>query len=86
MEPVYLRNKTSVLVFYRRIKYRYELGCVWIKVHTQTSMDILFCDKTWVPMFYFDSNTTRPIVPLVSAALFLKHYIDSMLFGLAEGK
>ena len=24
----YLRNKTSVPVFYRRIKYRYEFGCV----------------------------------------------------------
>jgi len=28
---VYLRNKTSVRVFYRRIKYRYEFGCVWFK-------------------------------------------------------
>jgi len=25
------RNKTSVLMFYRRIKYRCEFGCVWIK-------------------------------------------------------
>ena len=30
----------------------------------RTSTDILFCDKTRVPMIYFDSNTTRPIVPL----------------------
>jgi len=27
----YLRNKTSVLVFYRRIKYKYEFLCVGIK-------------------------------------------------------
>ena len=31
---------------------------------TRTSTDILFCDKTPVPMFYFDSKTARPIVPL----------------------
>jgi len=31
---------------------------------TQTSTDILFCDKTRVPMFYFDSKTVRPIMPL----------------------
>ena len=43
-------NKTSVPVFYRRIKFRYEFGCVWIKAR--------------VPMIYFDSKTTRPIVPL----------------------
>jgi len=24
------KNKTFVPVFYRRIKYVYELGCVWI--------------------------------------------------------
>ena len=28
---IYLRNKTWVPVFYRRIKYRYEFRCVWIK-------------------------------------------------------
>ena len=32
--------------------------------HTRTSMDILFCDKTRVPMFYFDSKTAMSIVPL----------------------
>jgi len=26
--------------------------------------DMLFCDKTQVLMFYFDSKTARPIVPL----------------------
>jgi len=31
---------------------------------TQTSTYILFCDKTWVQMFYFDSKTAKPIVPL----------------------
>jgi len=36
---------------------------------TQTSTDILFCDKTRVQMFYFDSRTARLIVPLKSAAL-----------------
>jgi len=25
----YLSNKTSEPVFYRRIQYRYEFGCVW---------------------------------------------------------
>jgi len=30
----------------------------------QMSTYILFNDKTRVKMFYFDSNTTRPIVPL----------------------
>ena len=28
---IYLRNKTVLPVFYRRLKYRYEFGCVWIK-------------------------------------------------------
>ena len=27
----YIRNKTSVPVFYCRIKYKYEFECVWIK-------------------------------------------------------
>jgi len=31
---------------------------------TRTSTDILFSDKTRVPMVYFDSNTTVPIVLL----------------------
>jgi len=30
---------------------------------TQTSMDII-CNKTRVLMFYFDSYTARPIIPL----------------------
>jgi len=29
---------------------------------TQKSMDIWICDKTRIPMFYFDSKTTRPII------------------------
>ena len=38
-------------------------------------------------MFYFDSNTTRPVVPLQYVALFFrKAYIDKKPFGLAEGK
>jgi len=37
---------------------------------TGTSTDILFCDKTWVPMFYFDSKTARLIVPLLYDAFF----------------
>ena len=32
--PYWYWNKTSVPVFYRRIKYRYEFGCVWIKAPT----------------------------------------------------
>ena len=32
--------------------------------HEGASTYILFCDKTWVQMFYFDSKTARPIVPL----------------------
>jgi len=31
---------------------------------TRTNTDILFCDKTLVPMVYFDSNKARPIAPL----------------------
>ena len=55
---LWLRNKTSVPVFYRRIKTRYELG-VWIKARVRynthrTSTDIL--------LFYY--KTARPIVPL----------------------
>ena len=54
---------------------------------TQTSTDILFGNKTQVLMFYFDSNTARPIVPHKTAALLLwKAYIDRMSFGLAEIK
>ena len=38
-------------------------------------------------MFYFDSKTARPIVPLKCAALvFWKAYIDRMLFGYADCK
>ena len=48
----YLRNKTYIPVFYRRIKYKNEY------------VYFLFCDKTWVQMFYFVSKTTRPIVNL----------------------
>ena len=54
---------------------------------TLTSTDILFCDKTPVPMFYFDSKKARPIVPLKCAALvFWKAYIDRMLFSYADCK
>jgi len=31
---------------------------------TRASTDILGCDKTPVPMFYYDSQTARSIVPL----------------------
>ena len=38
-------------------------------------------------MFYFDSDTTRSIVPLQCAAIvFQKAYIDRMLFGYVECK
>jgi len=53
-----------VPVFYRRIKYT-RSGAYEVKhecastnaliTRTRTSTDILFCDKTRVPMFYFDS-------------------------------
>ena len=36
---------------------------------TRTSTDISFCDETRVPMFYFDSKTTRLIVLLQCVAL-----------------
>jgi len=39
------------------------LSCALI-TFTRTSTDILFCDKTQVPMFHFDSKTARPIVSL----------------------
>jgi len=68
------RNKTSVPVFYRRIKHRYEFSAYALKhecastgvliARTRTSTDILFCDKARVPMFYFDSYTARPTVLL----------------------
>ena len=52
---------------------------------TRKSTYILFCDKTRVQMFYFDSKTTRPNVPFLWAALvFQKAYIDRKLFGYAE--
>ena len=38
----YLRNKTSVPVFYRRIKYRYEFGCVWIRLHEPERVRIFY--------------------------------------------
>jgi len=38
-------------------------------------------------MFFFDSKTAKPIVPLLSAALyFWKAYNDRMSFGYVEGK
>jgi len=37
-------------------------------------------------MFYFDSNTTRRIIPaVICCSTFWKAYIDRMSFGLAEG-
>jgi len=54
---------------------------------TKFETDVLFCDKTRVSMFYFDSKTARPIVPLYYAELvFWKAYIDRMLFGCADCK
>ena len=69
MHPILFKKKPIGTQFYRRMKYIYEFGSIWIKARvrlqcTQMSNGILFCDKTRVPMFYFDSNTTRPIVPL----------------------
>jgi len=63
---VELRNKTSVPVFYHRIKYRDVSALI---TRTQMSTDILFCDKTRIPMFYFDSKTERSIMPLECAVL-----------------
>ena len=69
-----LRNKISVPMFYRRIKLGTSSGANELKqefasksaliTRTRKSMDILFCNKMRVPMFYFDSKTARPIVPL----------------------
>ena len=36
----YLRNKSSVLVFNCRIKYRYEFECVWIKSQVQLTLSV----------------------------------------------
>ena len=72
--------------------YMYELkqGCAstsCLITRTRTSTDIVFCDKTRAQMFCFVSNTAHPILPLLSAALFLeKAYTDRMSFGLAECK
>ena len=33
-------------------------------IRTRMSTYILFCDKTSLQMFYFDSKSTRPIVDL----------------------
>ena len=37
-----VRNKTSVPVFYRRIRYKYEFGYVWIK--SRVRLIIIICD------------------------------------------
>ena len=36
----YLRNQTYLPVFYHRIKYRYEFGCVWTKLCVLAKDDI----------------------------------------------
>jgi len=75
-------------VFYRRIKYRTESnigtssGALIPRIRASTY--ILLCDKIRVPMLCFDSNTVRPIIPLLCTALvFKKAYIDRMLLGYA---
>ena len=72
---VYLRNKTSVSVFYRGNKLWVLVLVRVIKSYATILIPIIyFCDKTRVQMFYFDSNTT---VPLQCAALvFWKVYVD----------
>jgi len=35
----YLKNKTSVPVFYRRITYWYEFGCEWIKARVRLHLN-----------------------------------------------
>jgi len=74
-----LRNKTSEPVFYRRMKYKYEFGAYELNqngaspsdsiTRTRMSTYILFCDKTQVQMFYFDSKTARLIVLIKCGAL-----------------
>ena len=74
-----LRNKTSEPVFYRRMKYKYEFGAYELNQNGASSSDsitrtrmstyILFCDKTQVQMFYFDSKTARLIVLIKCGAL-----------------
>ena len=74
-----LRNKTSEPVFYRRMKYKYEFGAYELNqngaspsdsiTRTRMSTYILFCDKTQVQMFYFDSKTARLIVLIKCCAL-----------------
>ena len=49
---VYLSNKSSIPVFYRRIAYWYEFGCVWIKARVaQVNLSILYTySVTFVPI------------------------------------
>ena len=71
---LWLRNKTSVPVFYRRIKTRYELG-VWIKARVRynthrTSWEYELkrvrynTHRTSTDILLFYYKTARPIVPL----------------------
>jgi len=59
----YLRNKTSVPVFYRRMKYRYEFGCVLIKARVRQHECLNYTHSNEYG-YFIDSKTVRSIVPL----------------------
>jgi len=42
---LYLRNKTFVPVFYHKIKYRYELGCVLLNHETVLESLLMYYQK-----------------------------------------
>jgi len=50
-------------------------GAQALITRTRTSTDILFYNKTRVSIFYFDSNTAIPIVPL-----YILHILTGCLF------
>ena len=55
---LWLRNKTYVPVFHRGNKIAHS----WFNLYVPELVPIIyFGDKTWVHMFYFDSNMTVPL-------------------------
>ena len=72
------RNRTSIPVCYRIIKYSYSFGWVllviyFIRTRTRTR------DKTWVHMFYFLINSfIRPFVRLYDYS-FVRSFIHSFI-------
>jgi len=92
----YLRNKTMVPVFYRRIKYT-RSGAYEVKhecastnaliTRTRTSTDMLSAIYTGTDVLFrfLDVNTDCASIMLCTSFL-KKAYIDRMLYGYAECK